>query len=207
MGLLDRLKQKGDERQALVQSREEEFLSLIRVYLQAAIASEPKLNVSNINMLPDLRDFKRALKIPTQGRLGIGEKSAAKKLLNSEYGLSEQFCKELDKSIAKVCHKTNDVQDYFFSFQNFTNDLLNVLSNQLQWKLRIPSFFRKLIRTSIEEAVNEIMTKNDWTAADVFQACQRIRKNVTKMGLSQKWISDYAFPILMIAKGAKVTNK
>lgn len=206
MGLLDRLTKKREEQQAKVQAREEEFLSLIRVYLQAAVAAEPKLGISNINMLPDLRDFKRALKIPTQGRLGMGEKSVAKKMLNSQYGLNEEFCKDLDKSVARMCHKQADVQAYFISFQSFTNDLLTVLTNQLQWKLRIPSFFRKLIRTSIEDAINDIMKKNDWTAPDVFQACQRIRKNVTKMGVSQKWISNYAFPILMIAKGAKVTN-
>lgn len=206
MGLLDRLTKKQEEQQSKVQAKEEEFLSLIRVYLQAAIAAEPKLGISNINMLPDLKDFKRALKVPTQGRLGIGEKSAAKKLLASQYGLDDAFCKELDKSVTRMCHKQADVQSYFFAFQNFTNDLLTVLSNQLQWKLRIPSFFRKLIRSSISDAVEDIMTKNDWSAADVFQACQRIRKNVEKMGVSHKWISDYAFPILMIAKGSKVTN-
>lgn len=206
MGLLDKLTKKREEQQEKVQAREEEFLSLIRVYLQAAVAAEPKLGIANINMLPDLRDFKRALKVPTQGRLGIGEKAAAKKLLNSQYGLNEAFCKDLDKSINRMCHKQTDVQAYFFCFQNFTNDLLTVLTNQLQWKLRIPSFFRKLIRSSINDAVNDIMTKNDWSAPDVFQACQRIRKNVGKMGVSQKWMADYAFPILMIAKGSKVTN-
>ncbi len=206
MGLLDKLTKKTEDKQAQVQAREEEFLSLIRVYLQAAIAAEPKLGVSNINMLPDLKSFKQAFKVPAQGRLGIGEKAAVRKILNSQYGLDANFCKELDKSITRMCHKQNDVQTYFFTFQNFTNDLLTVLSSQLQWKLRIPSFFRKLIRTSIEEAVNDILTKTDWSAADVFQACQRIRKNVQKMGVSEKWISSYAFPILMIAKGAKVTN-
>lgn len=206
MGLLDKLTKKREEQQELVQSREEEFLSLIRVYLQAAVAAEPKLGIVNINMLPDLRDFKRALKVPTQGRLGIGEKSAAKKLLNSQYGLDDAFCKELDKSISRMCHKQTDVQGYFFTFQSFTNDLLTVLTNQLQWKLRIPSYFRKLIRTSINEGIDDIMTKNDWTAADVFQACQRIRKSAEKMGISRKWMCDYAFPILMIAKGSKVTN-
>ena len=53
MGLIDRLNKKQERLKEEVQTREEEFVSLIRVYLQAVIASDPKLGVSNINMLPD----------------------------------------------------------------------------------------------------------------------------------------------------------
>jgi hypothetical protein len=207
MGLIDRLNKKQERLKEEVQTREEEFVSLIRVYLQAVIASDPKLGVSNINMLPDLRLFKRTLKIPTQGRLGLGERNTARKLLSSQYGIPEFFFEELDKSVRKACHKQQDVQSFFFMFQSFTNDLLMVLSNDLQWRLRIPSFFRKLIKSSIVDGVEDIMHKSDWTAADVFQACQRLRKDVDKLGYSHKWMAEYAFPMLMIAKGAKVRKQ
>ena len=43
----------------------EDFMTLIRVYLQAELAGN--LGLTNINMLPDLATFKRGLKIQTQG--------------------------------------------------------------------------------------------------------------------------------------------
>ena len=52
----------------------EDFMTLIRVYYQAVMASN--LGISNINMLPDLAMFKRTLKVATQNnKLGIAEKS------------------------------------------------------------------------------------------------------------------------------------
>ena len=203
MGLLDRFTKKQEEKQAEIQQKEEEFIQLIRVYLQAAIAAEPKLGLTNVKYLPDLMLFKRTLKVPTQGRLGMGERTAAKKLLKSQYGLSDTFFEGLDKSVRKTCHKQNDVQSFFFMFQQFSNDLISALSSHLQWKLRIPSFFRKMIHTVIEDGVKDLMTKNDWTAADLFQAVQRLRKNADKLGYNQKFMVDYAYPILMIAKGSK----
>ena len=41
----------------------EDFMTLIRVYYQAVMASN--LGISNINMLPDLAMFKRTLKVAT----------------------------------------------------------------------------------------------------------------------------------------------
>ena len=58
----------------------EDFMTLIRVYFQAVIASE--LHITNMAALPDLRTFKVTLKVPTQqGRLGVGEKARCKKML------------------------------------------------------------------------------------------------------------------------------
>ena len=42
----------------------EDFMTLIRVYYQAVMASN--MGISNINFLPDMAVFKRTLKIPTQ---------------------------------------------------------------------------------------------------------------------------------------------
>lgn len=204
MGLIDKLNKKQEQQKAEVEANMQEFLQLIRVYLQAVIASEPKLGVSNINMLPDLKIFKHTLKIASQGRLGMAEKSQAKKMLNFQYGLQDKFFSELDSSVRRICHKQQDIQSFFILFSNYTNDLLTVLTTTLSWKLRIPGFFKGLIRSTIKDGVKDIMTKTDWTAADTFQACARIRKSVEKLKYSEESMADFAFPLIMIAKGSKI---
>ena len=53
----------------------EDFASLTRVYFQSVLASN--LGISNIRIMPDLAQFKRLFKVPTQnGRLGLAEKAA-----------------------------------------------------------------------------------------------------------------------------------
>ena len=42
----------------------EDFMTLIRVYFQAAMAAD--LNIANLAALPDLRVFKTTLRVPTQ---------------------------------------------------------------------------------------------------------------------------------------------
>ncbi len=44
----------------------EDFISLTRVYFQSVIATN--LGITNIRFLPDVANFKRLFKIPTQGR-------------------------------------------------------------------------------------------------------------------------------------------
>lgn len=56
----------------------EDYMTLVRVYFQAALASQ--LGITNLAMLPDLRVFKTSLHVPTvNNRLGIGEKVQVKK--------------------------------------------------------------------------------------------------------------------------------
>ena len=51
----------------------EDFVSLTRVYFQSVIAAN--LGITNIRFEPDVANFKRLFKIPTQGgRLGQAEK-------------------------------------------------------------------------------------------------------------------------------------
>ena len=53
----------------------EDYMTLVRVYFQAALAAQ--LGISNLAMLPDLRLFKSTLHVPTQNnKLGVGEKRA-----------------------------------------------------------------------------------------------------------------------------------
>ena len=58
----------------------EDFMTLVRVYFQAVIAE--KVGITNLAALPDLRQFKTSLHIPTvNNKLGIGEKARCKKML------------------------------------------------------------------------------------------------------------------------------
>ncbi len=90
----------------------EDFVSLTRVYFQSVIAAIWASR--NIRFVPDVANFKRLFKIPTQGgRLGQAEKTASRKMLMQDYGISENFFKEIDASVKKHCRTQNDVQGIF----------------------------------------------------------------------------------------------
>ena len=78
MGFLSKLfGKKQDEKKA---GGIEDYMMLVRVYFQSAIASQ--LGINNLAMLPDLRMFKATLKVPTQNnKLGVGEKAFCKKMM------------------------------------------------------------------------------------------------------------------------------
>ena len=120
----------------------EDFMTLIRVYYQAVMASN--IGISNINFLPDMAVFKRTLKVPTQNnKLGIAEKSKCKKMLIEIYNLPDGFFKEIDNSIKKNVRNINDVKTYLFMFQGFSQDLMMLIGNLMQWKFRMPGVFKK----------------------------------------------------------------
>ena len=73
----------------------EDYMTLIRVYFQASLAST--LGINNLAMLPDLRMFKTTLHVPTvNNKLGVGEKSHCKKMLKELYKVEDNFFKEID---------------------------------------------------------------------------------------------------------------
>ena len=113
MGIFaDLFKKKADANGKAV-GNVEDFVSLTRVYFQSVIAVN--LGITNIRFLPDVAQFKRLFKIPTQGgKLGLGEKSAARKMLMEDYGINESFLKEIDDSTKKNCRTQNDIQAYLF---------------------------------------------------------------------------------------------
>ncbi|MBQ1970423.1 MAG: hypothetical protein II221_04440 [Paludibacteraceae bacterium] len=203
MGLLDKLQKKQADREEEVRNREEEYISLVRVYIQAVMASH--LGINNINMIPELAMFKRRLKVQTlNGRLGEGERVAAKKMIKQVYKMDDDFFTELDKSIRRMCKKQQDIQSYFVSFQGMLNDLLMVLSSELQWKLRLPKIFNKMLKGSIQTAIADVFSKTNWSGADLFRASQNVHKYNEKFKFSQKWVYDFVYPVLMIAKGSKI---
>ena len=177
----------------------EDFMTLIRVYYQAVMASN--MGISNINFLPDMAVFKRTLKIPTQNnKLGIAEKSRCKKMLVDIYGLSDGFFKEIDNSIKKNCKNVNDVKTYLFMFQGFSNDLMMVIGNLMQWKFRMPSVLKKMLYNITQKAINDILTKNDWKDDSVRKTCINLRKYQHTLGYSEAWMTEYVYNIVLLAK-------
>ncbi|MBP5338536.1 MAG: hypothetical protein J6Z14_04430 [Prevotella sp.] len=200
MGLIDKLFKKNEEEKKV--GGMEDFMTLIRVYFQAIMASE--LNITNLNVLPDLRIFKTTLRVPTQGgKLGIGEKARCKKMLKELYEMDDQFFKEIDQSIHRRCRKIQDVQTYMLQFQNFVQDVMMLVTNLMKYKLRLPSIFKKTIRSMVATTVNDIFTKNDFKDASVIKTVIDVREYNKKLGFTEKWVTDFTYRVVMLAKKEK----
>ena len=180
----------------------EDFMTLIRVYFQAEIAVD--LNITNLNVLPDLRVFKTTLRVPTQGgKLGIGEKARCKKMLKELYEMDDDFFKEIDQSIKRGCRKLQDVQTYMMQFQTSVQDVLMLVTNIMKYKLRIPSMFSKTLKGRVEKTVYDIFTKNDYTDASILKTIVSVRELDKRLGFSEKWTSDFTYRVVMLAKKEK----
>ncbi len=180
----------------------QDYMTLIRVYFQAAIAE--KVGITNLAALPDLRQFKASLHVPTtNNRLGVGEKARCKKMLKELYGTEDSFFKEIDQSIRKNCQKMQDIQVYLLQFQNFTQNLMMLTGNLMKFKLRLPSIFKKAIYTMTEKTVADIFTKNDYTDASVMKSVVAVRQYDKKLGFSKKWTTDFVYQVVMLAKKEK----
>lgn len=200
MGILSNLfgKKKNDDEQVRVGGMED-FMTLIRVYYQAVIAMN--LGITNLAFLPDLRIFKQTLHVPTvNNKLGIGEKNKCKKMLMDMYDMSDTFFKEIDASIKKNCRNQNDIKNYLIMFQGFSQDLMMLIGNLMQWKFRMPSMFHKALRNMTAKTINQILTRNDWKDDAVRRTCVNIRKYAVTLGYSEAWMTEYVFRIVMLAK-------
>lgn len=197
MGIIARLFNKNKEQASA--KGVEDFMSLTRVYFQSVIAVN--LGITNIRFIPDVANFKRLFKIPTQGgRLGLAEKAASRKMLMNDYGISEDFFKEIDTSVKKHCRTQNDVQSYLFMYQGFSNDLIMLMGNLMQWKFRIPSIFKGALRTMIQKTMHDVCTKTVWKKDDVHKTAMAVRQYKERLGYSEAWMSEYVYNIIMLAK-------
>ncbi len=177
----------------------EDYMTLVRVYFQASMASS--LGITNLAWLPDLRTFKTTLKVPTvNNKLGVGEKNQCRKMMKEMYGTNDDFFKEIDASLKKNCRKLQDVQVYMVQFQGFSQDLMMLMGNLMKFKLRVPSFFKKAIYGMTEKTVNDIFTKNDYKDAGVVKAVMAVRQYNKRLGFSQKWVTDFVYQVVMLAK-------
>lgn len=177
----------------------EDFMTLIRVYFQAAMAAD--LGISNLAALPDLRVFKSTLKVPTvNNKLGVGERSRCKNMLKSMYGMDDEFFKEIDGSLRKRCKKVQDAQSYLLQFQGFTQELLMLTGNLMKFKLRLPGFLKKALYSMTEKTVNDIFNKNDYSDPAVMKSVVAVRQYSQRLGFSQKWITNFVYKVVMLAK-------
>ena len=177
----------------------EDYMTLIRVYFQSAIAAQ--LGINNLKMLPDLRTFKITLRVPTvNNKLGVGEKARCKNMLKEMYHTDDLFFKEIDQSIRKNCRKLEDVQPYLLQFQGFTQELMMLVGNLMKFKLRMPSIFKSALYAMTEKTVNDIFNKNDYKDAGVIKAVVAVRQYNKRLGFSQKWTTDFIHLVVMLAK-------
>ena len=177
----------------------EDFMTLIRVYFQAVMAAD--LGITNLAALPDLRVFKATLKVPTQNnKLGVGERSRCKNMLKTMYGMDDEFFKEIDQSLRKRCKKVQDAQTYMLQFQGLTQDIMMLTGNLMKFKLRLPGFMKKALYTMTEKTVNDIFNKNDFSDASVMKTVVSVREYNRRLGFSQKWITDFVYKVVMLAK-------
>ena len=177
----------------------EDYMTLVRVYFQASMASN--IGITNLAWLPDLRTFKTTLKVPTvNNKLGVGEKSHCRKMMKEMYGMQDGFFKEIDTSLKKNCRKLQDVQPYMIQFQGFSQDLMMLMGSLMKFKLRLPSIFKKAIYGMTEKTVNDIFNKNDYKDAGVVKAVMAVRQYNKRLGFSQKWVTDFVYQIVILAK-------
>lgn len=198
MGLLSKFFRKDHNKEHKAGGMED-YMTLVRVYLQAAIAETA--GITNLAMLPDLRMFKTTLHVPTvNNKLGVGEKRHCKKMLQGLYKTDDDFFKELDQSIRRNCRKMQDVQTYLIQFQNFTQDTMMLMGNLMKFKLRVPSFMKKAIYTMTEKTVSDIFNKNDYKDAGVMKTIVSIRTYNKRLGFSLQWITGFVYQVVMLAK-------
>lgn len=177
----------------------EDFMTLIRVYFQANMAAN--YGIGNLAMLPDLRVFKQTLKVPTvNNKLGVGERTRCRKLLQELYGMSDQFFVEIDQSLKQNCRSVRDVQTYMFQFQGFSQDLMMLMGNLMKWKFRLPGFLKQALYNLTEKTVNDVLTRSTWNDEGVQKACISIRQYQHRLGFSAKWMTEYVYNIVILAK-------
>ncbi len=177
----------------------EDFMLLIRVYYQALMAQQ--MGISNLAALPDLRIFKQTYRVTTQNnKLGVAERKYCKRLIQDIYGLSDGFFDETDASVKKHCRRPQDVQSYLAAFQGFSQDLLMLMGNLMQWKFRLPRFLSGAMKEMVAKQINQVMTKNDWKDEGVRRACVAVRKYQQMLGYSEAWMTEYVHTIVMLAK-------
>ena len=202
MGILSKLfggSKKSVQEQGWRVGGTEDFMTLIRVYYQAVMASS--FGLRDLRALPDLRIFKQTLKVQTlNNKIGLAEKNKCKKMMNEIYGISDNFFKEIDDSIKRRCRNVNDMQTYLFQFQGFTQELMMLMGNLMNWKFRLPSFLRGALRNLTEKSVRDIFTKNSWSDASVQKAVMNVRGYQAQLGYSQAWMTEFVYNVLMLAK-------
>lgn len=179
----------------------EDYMTLIRVYFQAAIAE--RVGITNLNALPDLRQFKTSLHIPTvNNKLGIGEKSHCKKCCVTYMAPKTISSKKSTKASERMFEDARRA-GLPLQFQNFTQNLMMLTGNLMKFKLRLPSIFKKALYSMTEKTISDIFNKNNYTDQSVLKAVVEVRQYDKRLGFSQKWTTDFVYQVVMLAKKEK----
>ena len=177
----------------------EDFMTLIRVYYQAVMASN--FGIRDFRILPDLRVFKQTLKVPTvNNKVGLGEKKQCKKMLQEIYGISDSFFTEIDSSIKRRCKNLQDMQTYLYQFQGFAQELMMLMGNLMKWKFRLPGFLKGTLQRLTEKAINDVMTRENWKDADVRKSVTNVRKYSQMLGYTPQWMTEFVYNVVILAK-------
>ncbi len=199
MGIMAILSGKASKGETARAGGMEDFMTLIRVYFQAAMAAQT--GISNLAALPDLRVFKQTLHVPTvNNKLGVGEKKRCRAMLADIYGMGDGFFKEIDASVRRNCRNANDIRNYLLMLQGFSQDLMMLMGNLMQWKFRMPSVFHRALRGMTAKTIHQIMTKDDWRDDNVRRTCVGIRQYQRRLGYSEAWMTEYVHRIVLLAK-------
>ena len=75
-----------------------------------------------------------------------------------------------------------------------------LMGNLMKFKLRMPSFMKKAIYGMTEKTVADIFHKNDFKDMGVMKTVVAIRNYDKRLGFSEKWITDFVFQVVMLAK-------
>ena len=114
--------------------------------------------------------------------------------------MEDDFFKEIDQSLRRRCKKIQDAQTYLLQFQGFTQDIMMLTGNLMKFKLRLPGFMKKAIYSMTEKTVNDIFNKNDFSDAGVLKTVVAVREYNRRLGFSQKWVTDFVYKVVMLAK-------
>ena len=121
-------------------------------------------------------------------------------MMNELYGMPESFFDEIDSSVKRNCRKVNDMQTYLMQFQGFSQELMMLMGNLLNWKFRLPSFLKGVLRNLTAKAVHDIFDKNSWKDDAVRKSVLAVRQYSQKLGYSENWMTEFAYNVLILAK-------
>ena len=75
-----------------------------------------------------------------------------------------------------------------------------LMGNLMKFKLRLPSFMKKALYSMTEKTVANLFVKNDYSDPSVIKSVMNVRQYSKRLGFSQKWMTDFVYQVVMLAK-------
>jgi len=85
-------------------------------------------------------------------------------------------------------------------YQGFSQDLMMLMGNLMQWKFRVPSVFKGALRSMTEKTVHDVCTKTVWKKDDVHKTAMAVRQYKERLGYSEQWMTEYVYNVVLLAK-------